>query len=91
MTKDLNGKVVAVTGAASGIGLATSQVSIGTGATVAMVDRDEKAVTEQAHWLGANATLQRTDLLDTDSCDRMLPDIIEAADRIDLLHCNTSS
>ncbi|MGO6904885.1 SDR family NAD(P)-dependent oxidoreductase, partial [Rhizobium ruizarguesonis] len=38
---DLNGKIAAVTGAASGIGLASTEAMLAAGATVVLVDRDE--------------------------------------------------
>jgi ribitol 2-dehydrogenase len=37
---ELQGKVAAVTGAASGIGLASTEAMIAAGATVILVDRD---------------------------------------------------
>jgi len=40
MTNDLTGKVAAVTGAASGIGLATVKAMIASGARVVLVDRE---------------------------------------------------
>lgn len=91
MTPPLHGKVAAVTGAASGIGLATVKALIGAGAKVVMVDRDEKAVTEQARLLGSNATPQVTDLLDAQSCDAMVPKIVQSMGRIDILHCNAGT
>ena len=44
MTGLLNGKVAVVTGAASGIGLATAEALIRVGATVVLVDRNEEAL-----------------------------------------------
>ena len=49
---DLNGKVAAVTGAASGIGLASSEAMIAAGATVVLVDRDEEALDAVCSRLG---------------------------------------
>jgi ribitol 2-dehydrogenase len=40
MARELEGKVAAVTGAASGIGLASAEAMLAAGARVAMVDRD---------------------------------------------------
>lgn len=42
MSTDFNGKVIAITGAASGIAFATSKLLAGRGAIVAMADRNEK-------------------------------------------------
>lgn len=91
MSEFLSGKVAAVTGAASGIGLATSKALVEAGAKVVMVDWDEKAVTEQARKLGENAIPQVTNLLDTASCDAMVPEILKKTGRIDILHCNAGS
>ena len=44
MAKELDGKVAAVTGAASGIGLASTEAMLGAGAHVVMIDRDEAAL-----------------------------------------------
>ena len=44
MAKELDGKVAAVTGAASGIGLASAEAMLGAGAHVVMIDRDEAAL-----------------------------------------------
>ena len=44
MASELEGKVAAVTGAASGIGLASSEAMLAAGARVVMVDRDQPAL-----------------------------------------------
>lgn len=49
----LEGRVCAVTGAASGIGLATAQALAAAGATVAVLDRKGDAAAEVAHALAA--------------------------------------
>ena len=43
MATGLKGKVAVITGAASGIGLATANALMDAGATVVMVDRNEAA------------------------------------------------
>ena len=45
MAKELEGKVAAVTGGASGIGLASTEAMLAAGARVVLVDRDEAALT----------------------------------------------
>jgi NAD(P)-dependent dehydrogenase (short-subunit alcohol dehydrogenase family) len=44
MAKELEGKVAAVTGGASGIGLASTEAMLAAGARVVLVDRDEAAL-----------------------------------------------
>ncbi|MEM1129279.1 MAG: SDR family oxidoreductase [Pseudomonadota bacterium] len=91
MAETLQGKVAAVTGAASGIGLATTKALLDNGATVVMVDWDEAAVNAQASALGARAVAQVTNLLDADSTAKMVPEILEKAGQIDILHCNAGT
>ena len=45
MAKELEGKVAAVTGGASGIGLASAEAMLAAGARVVLVDRDKAALT----------------------------------------------
>ena len=87
----LEGKVAAVTGAASGIGLASAEAMHAAGATVVLVDRDAAALERITTRLGARAIAQVTDLLDAESCDAMVPQVLEKAGQIDILHCNAGS
>ena len=64
MATTLNGKIAAVTGAASCIGLAATEALLAEGASVVMVDCDEKALAEQTSRLGEKAIIQVTNLLD---------------------------
>lgn len=91
MAVSLQGKVAAITGAASGIGLATTKALLENGAKVVMVDRNEQALTDLAGELGGNVIPQVTDLLDPDSCAAMIPEILAKTDRIDILHCNAGT
>lgn len=91
MTQELDGKVAVVTGAASGIGLATTEVLIKAGATVVMVDRNEAALASLARTFGAKAVVQVTDLLDAESCAAMIPDVIGKTGTVDILHCNAGT
>lgn len=50
-----NGKIAAITGAASGIGLATVEALIAAGAKVVMIDRDRKALDAHCARLGPQA------------------------------------
>ncbi len=91
MAESLNGKIAAVTGAASGIGLATTEALIAAGARVVMVDRDKAALDKIVERLGDKAIAQVTDLLDAASCAAMVPEILAKTGRIDILHCNAGT
>lgn len=88
---ELSGKVVAITGAASGIGLACSQECIAAGATVALVDRDGTALDAACTDLGTAAIPIVTDLLDKTSVAMMLPQILDRAGRLDAFHANAGA
>ncbi|MEC9196984.1 MAG: SDR family oxidoreductase [Pseudomonadota bacterium] len=91
MAERLNGKIAAITGAASGIGLATTRALLAEGATVVMVDRDAAALDKLIAELGDKAIAQITDLLDTASCDAMVPEILEKVPHIDILYLNAGT
>lgn len=91
MAESLKDKVALVTGAASGIGLATARALIGAGARVVMADRDAAALERLGGELGDAAIPLVTDLLDPASCDAMVPDALARAGRIDILHCNAGT
>ncbi|WP_428412723.1 SDR family oxidoreductase [Pararhizobium sp.] len=91
MTNILNGKIAVITGAASGIGLATAKVLMAEGATVVMVDRNSAALDDLVSASGGKAIAQVTDLLDTDSCSAMIPEILAKTGKIDILYCNAGT
>jgi len=91
MNYNLEGKIAAVTGAASGIGLATSTALMDAGATVVMVDRNEAALNDLVAKSGGRAIAQVTDLLDAGSCAAMVPEILAKTGRIDILYCNAGT
>ena len=79
MARELEGKVAAVTGAASGIGLASTEAMLAAGSRVVMVDRDEAALNALCDKHG-NAVLQLViDLLDPKDCATLLPRVLELA------------
>lgn len=75
MAEASNGKIAVVTGAASGIGLPTVKALLSEGATVVMVDWDEDKLAAIVQDLGPRAIAQVTDLIDTESCNGMIPAI----------------
>ena len=91
MTYDLTGKVAAVTGGASGIGLASAKAMLGAGATVVLVDRDAAALAAICARLGDRARPLVIDLLEPESCDSLLTGILESAGGLDILHANAGS
>ena len=91
MDETLKGKVVAITGAASGIGLACARRALAAGATVVLVDRAEDRLAELRAELGGKAHAVVVDLLDPKSVERMLPQILEQTGRLDVFHANAGS
>ncbi|NDR56241.1 SDR family oxidoreductase [Aliiruegeria sabulilitoris] len=91
MSQSLEGKIAAITGAASGIGLATTEALIKAGATVVMVDYDKAALEKETARLGEKAIAQVTNLIDPDSCAAMVPEILQKVDHIDILYCNAGT
>lgn len=87
----LSGKVVAITGAASGIGLACAKACIAEGARVALVDRNFTALESACITLGPNALPIVTDLLDKTSVSQMLPNILDKVGRLDAFHANAGA
>ena len=73
MTKDLEGKIIAITGAASGIGLACAKRYLAGGATVVLVDRDEAALAKICAEAGPMAVPVVVDLLSPASINGMMP------------------
>ena len=88
---DLTGKVVAITGAASGIGLACAKAALASGARVALVDRDAAALARVCGDLGPDAMPVVTDLLDAASVAQMVPKILDQAGRLDAFHANAGA
>lgn len=91
MAQELAGKVAAVTGAASGIGLAAVEAMIGAGARVVLVDRDEAALRAACEKLGDAAIPLVIDLLNPQSCATLLSGVLEKAGQLDILYANAGS
>ena len=91
MSRPLEGKVAAITGAASGIGLASAEAMIAAGARVVFVDRDAARLAQLQRQHGAAAIPLEIDLLDPESCASMLPRILEKTGQLDIFHANAGT
>src|SRR6476620_7993320 len=88
MARELEGKVAAVTGAASGIGLASTEAMLAAGSRVVMVDRDEAGLTALYNKHGDSVIPLVIDLLDSRDCATLLPRVLEKVGQLDILHAN---
>src|SRR5688572_19365280 len=87
----LQDKVAVVTGAASGIGLASTEAMLAAGSRVVMVDRDEAALKALCDKHGDAVIPLVIDLLDPKDCATLLPRVLEIAGQLDILHANAGS
>jgi len=84
--KRFEGKVVIVTGAASGIGEATARRFSSEGASVALVDRNEMPLAKVAKELPAQLTLAHlADVSDSEAVDAMVATVVKRFGRLDVL------
>lgn len=88
MERKLEGKVAVVTGAASGIGLASTEAMLASGARVVLVDRNESALQALSGEHGDSVIPLVLDLLDPDRCAMLLPMVLQQAGQLDILHAN---
>jgi len=91
MAQDLTGKVAAITGAASGIGLECAKHMLNAGMTVFLVDRAEDTLKQKCAELGDRAKPLVVDLLDPASVATMMPRILDEAGQLDVFHANAGS
>jgi ribitol 2-dehydrogenase len=91
MDQDLSGKVAAITGAASGIGLECAKALLAAGVKVVLIDRAEDRLREVCAELGPNAIPLVVDLTDPKSVAGMMPGILEKTGCLDIFHANAGS
>jgi ribitol 2-dehydrogenase len=91
MSGALHGKAAAITGAASGIGLASAEAMLAAGARVVLIDRNESALSTLCQRLGSAALPLALDLLDAKACATLVPRVLELTGRLDILHANAGS
>ena len=91
MTELMKGKVAAITGAASGIGLECARTLIAEGATVVLIDRARDKLETLCAELGERAMPLVVDLFDGPAVSGMLPRILELAGGLDIFHANAGA
>jgi len=91
MRQNLSGKVAAVTGAASGIGLECARALLAEGVSVAFVDRAGDTLETLCSQLGPNAFPLAIDLTDASSVATMMPRILDRFGRLDIFHANAGA
>jgi ribitol 2-dehydrogenase len=91
MTETLKGKVAAITGAASGIGLECARTLLAEGAKVVLIDRAKERLEALCTELGPDARPLVVDLLNPSDVSAMLPRILDAAGGLDIFHANAGA
>lgn len=87
----MKGKIAAITGAASGIGLECAKTLLAEGAKVVLVDRAQDKLEQLCKELGPNALPLVVDLLKPSDVSGMLPRILEIAGGLDVFHANAGA
>ncbi len=91
MAELMKGKVAAITGAASGIGLECARTLLAEGATVVLIDRAKDKLDALCGELGDRAKPLVVDLLAPEEVSGILPRILELAGRLDIFHANAGA
>jgi len=91
MDESLKGKVAAITGAASGIGLACTRALVAAGAKVVLIDRAEDRLAQLSAELGPDAMPLTVDLLRPADVSGLLPRILDLAEGLDIFHANAGA
>ena len=91
MSQDLSGKIAAVTGAASGIGLECARAMLAAGTRVVLIDYAEEKLRDTCSELGPEAIPLVVNLLDPKSVAGMMPQLLEKIGHLDIFHANAGS
>ncbi|TCM77076.1 SDR family oxidoreductase [Rhizobium sp. BK068] len=91
MRQELSGKVAAITGAASGIGLECAKALINEGVNVALIDRAEDSLKRICAELGPQALPLVVDLTSPESVATMMPQVLEKFGKLDIFHANAGA
>ncbi|WP_306257391.1 SDR family oxidoreductase [Pararhizobium sp. IMCC21322] len=91
MSESLAGKIGAITGAASGIGLASARAMLDAGMIVVLIDYDADSLLPVCEELGPNARPMVLDLLDGAAVSAMLPEILDLAGGLDVFYANAGA
>ena len=88
MDRSLSGKVAVVTGASSGIGLATTRALADAGALLVLAARSTERLDQAARDLGGAVTAIPADVTSTSEVDHLVDKTMELHGRIDILIAN---
>jgi ribitol 2-dehydrogenase len=91
MSESIKGKVAAITGAASGIGLECARTLVAAGVKVVLIDRAQDRLEQLCTDLGPNALPLVVDLLQPADVSALLPRILELAGGLDIFHANAGA
>ncbi len=86
--QSLANRVAAITGAASGIGLASAQAMHEAGAEVILIDKNTTALAALREQWGERCHTLCLDLLNADDCQALLPTLLALTGRLDIFHAN---
>ena len=91
MARELTQKVAAVTGAASGIGLACAKTFLNAGARVVLIDYAADKLEEICAGLGPDAVPLVVNLTDPVAVSGMMPRLLAKVGQLDIFHANAGS
>lgn len=91
MTWNLKGKSAAITGAASGIGMACAEAMLAAGAEVVLIDRDVDRLDVVCRDLGPGSYAFPVDLFETDAVSSMISGIVDRVGKLDIFHANAGA